>query len=342
MIFTALKSCRWRMCATVVNRLAAGLAFAIVATGTGTVRAQDYPARPVTMIVPFAPGGPTDVAARIVAQRMSATLGQNILVSNLPGAGGGVGSIRVAQSGPDGYTLLMANMGTQVLARATSSNLGYDPIRDFAPVGLVSAGFTVIVARKGLPAPGLKGLLAYARERQGKATYSSAGLGSVSHIICALFVKQFGLDVAHVPYKGAAVAVQDLVRGEIDFTCTTPNIVRAFVQSGAIVGVVMNGDKRSPLLPNVPTVFEEQASGFELNAWQALFAPRGTPAVIVNRLSAAMNAALREPAIQKQYEDLGIEMPEESQRGPEALAQTLVRDTERWLPLLRSLNLPRD
>jgi len=165
MIFTLLKSCRWRSCATVANRLAAGLAFAIVATGTGTVRAQDYPARPVTMIVPFAPGGPTDVAARIVAQRMSATLGQNILVSNLPGAGGGVGSIRVAQSVPDGYTLLMANMGTQVLARATSSNLGYDPIRDFAPVGLVWAGFAVIVSRIGLSAPGQKGLLTYARER---------------------------------------------------------------------------------------------------------------------------------------------------------------------------------
>ena len=336
MIFTPLKSCRWRMCATVVNRLAAGLAFAIVATGTGTVRAQDYPARPVTMIVPFAPGGPTDVAARIVAQRMSATLGQNILVSNLPGAGGGVGSIRVAQSGPDGYTLLMANMGTQVLARATSSNLGYDPIRDFAPVATIASSELILVGSPKLAANNVKELVALGKTRQGQITYATSSAGGPTHVAAELFGSMTGVKLQHVPYKGSGPAVNDLLGGHVDIGWTSPIAVIQLINAGKLKGIAISGDARAPTLPQVPTFTESGLPGFDMRFWYALLAPANTPRDILSKLSAEVAKIVVTPEIKEKLAGQGAD-PFVS--NPDQFAAVIKADSARYEKVIKGANI---
>jgi tripartite-type tricarboxylate transporter receptor subunit TctC len=302
--------------------------------------AQDYPTKPITIVVPFGPGGPTDIIGRILAQKIS-VLGQQGVVSNVPGAGGSVGAVRVLAAKPDGYTLYMGNMGTHVLAAVTSSKLPYDPIRDFAPVSLGANAHSLLVARNGLPRD-VKDLIEQLKKMHGKATYSSSGVGSVTHVICGVFALQSGIPVVHVPYKSGAATLQDVVRGEIDFACATPGTSKALVDSGRLQAIVMGGNRRSPILPNVPTAKEAGIPDFGINAWQALFAPRGTPSDVVGRLGSAVAAGFDDADVQKQYATLGLEVPQPAERGPEALARLIAHDAEHWLPIIRKLDLPRD
>jgi tripartite-type tricarboxylate transporter receptor subunit TctC len=235
----------------------------------------------------------------------------------------------------------MGNMGTHVLAVVTNSRLPYDPIRDFAPVSLGANGLTLLVTRKGLPRE-VHALIEKLKSMRGKATYSSSGVGSVTHVICGLFALQSGIPVTHVPYKSGALAIQDVVRGEIDFACATPGTSKTYIDSGALQAIAIGGDTRSSILPNVPTAIEEHIPDFGLNAWQALFAPRMTPAVIVQRVGAAIAAGFDDPVMQKQYAALGLEVPRRSERGPEALGRIIARDTGHWLPIIRKLDLPRE
>jgi tripartite-type tricarboxylate transporter receptor subunit TctC len=303
--------------------------------------AQEYPARPITIVVPFGPGGPSDIYARLVAQKLHSLLGATI-VENVTGAGGAIGATRVASARPDGYTLLVGNLGTQVLAIGLNAKLPYDPQRDFVPVALLASDYIFLVSKKDLPAADLREFIAYLKANPGKASYSSAGAGSVSHVACAMLAQQVGASLIHVPYKSFAAAMQDLIRGEVDFACGLPGIVRSHVEAGTLRGLAIGGPERSPLLPNTPTSAEAGLPSFQVNSWNALFAPRATPAPIVARLNAAVRAALDDAEVNKRFTELGAIVPKADQRTSEALTRQMEADLRLWLPTMKSLALTRD
>lgn len=303
---------------------------------------QEYPVRPITIVVPFGPGGPTDLLARIVANKMSASLKQQTLVENVLGAGGSIGASRVAKAKPDGYTLLMGNSGTHVLAVGLSSKLPYDPRKDFAPIGLVASDYILLIAKKEFPPITLKEFITHVRENRSRTSYSSAGTGSVSHVACAFLSHLIGVELTHVPYKGAMQAMQDVIRGEIDFSCSLSGISRAFIENGSIKGIAVGGPVRSPLLPNVPTSVESGLPAFQVQSWNALFAPAGLPAAIATRLNQPVREAFQDPELQKRFGQLGAILPRPDEQSPEALGRLVDADLTKWLPLMKTLALPRD
>jgi tripartite-type tricarboxylate transporter receptor subunit TctC len=302
----------------------------------GSAQAQPYPNRPITEIVPFAAGGPTDVIARITGEYMSKVLGQQIVIENVKGAGGTTGITRGAQAKPDGYTIMMGHMGTHAAAPALYPKLKYDPNKDFEPIGLAVGTPILIVAKKDFPAKDLKEFIAYAKANQSKLNESHAGVGSVSFTTCTLFDSLLGIKPARVAYPGTGPALNDLMGGQVDYMCDQIVSVAEQVKGGKIKAYAIATAQRSPALPNVPTTKEAGLPDFQVSAWNALFAPKGTPKELVAKLNDALVKALDDPATKKRLLDLGGVLPDAPERTPDALARLVKKEVERWTPILKA------
>jgi len=298
--------------------------------------AQAYPTKPVTMIVPFAAGGPTDIVARIVGEHMSKTLGQQVVIENVAGAGGTTGITRGKQAAPDGYTIMMGHMGTHGAAPALYPNLRYDPAKDFEQIGLAAGTPIVIVAKKDFPAAKLQEFMAYVKANTAKVNQAHAGVGSVSFTTCLLLSAQLNVKPTAVAYRGTGPALNDLVGGQVDYMCDQiVNLVEQ-INGGAIKAYAIATAERSPVLPNVPTTKEAGMPEYQVSAWNAVFAPKGTPKDVVAKLNAALSAALDDPATRKRLLDLGSVIPDQKGRTPEALGELVTSEVARWTPILKA------
>jgi tripartite-type tricarboxylate transporter receptor subunit TctC len=311
------------------------LAATAFAMGVGGALAQAFPTKPVTMIVPFAAGGPTDTIARIVGEHMSRTLGQTIVVENVAGAGGTTGITRAARAGADGYTIMMGHMGTHGAAPGLYPRLAYDPQKDFTPIGLAAGTPIVIVTRKDLPVKDLKEFVEFAKKNEKTLNQGHAGAGSVSHITCILLNQMMNIDPTPIPYQGTGPALNDLVSGKIDYMCDQIVSVQGQVSGGGVRGLAIATPERSPSLPNVPTTIEAGLSMFQVSAWNAVFAPKNIPADVAKKLQDALTKAVTDPATKKRLQDLGGVVPDAAGASPEALARLVVSENNRWVPLLK-------
>jgi tripartite-type tricarboxylate transporter receptor subunit TctC len=308
---------------------------------TGAISAQDWPsARVITMIIPFAPGGGVDASGRIQAQRMGELLGQTIVVENVGAAAGTVGSARVAKSAPDGYTLLMGNSGTHAFSQGLRKNPPYNSVTDFAPVGLVTESPRILLARKDLPVNNLQEFVKYVKANQAKMQFGSAGVGSGTHLPCELLNATLGVKVTHVPYKGAAPVMQDLIGGRIDYFCDTIQTGAAQAKAGTVKGLAVMAPRRVPIIAELATTGEQGLAGVEATVWNGFFFPKGTPDAIIRRMNKAMNTMIEEPAMRKRLEELGLEILPPEQRTPEYLAKYLAQDVERWKKVIVSAGIP--
>jgi tripartite-type tricarboxylate transporter receptor subunit TctC len=312
-------------------------ALILIAAATSGARAEDYPARPVTIIVPFAAGGPADITARIVADIFSRHLGQHFLVENVGGAGGTIGTLRAARAAPDGYTILSGHVGTNALAAAFYPDLGYDPQRDFEPVGLTAEYPELLVVRKAFPARDLHEFVAYARANAAKLNVGHAGVGSVSYIGCLLLDAAIGIRPTMVPFTGTAPVLNAMLAGEIDYECDPVLGTLAQVRAGAVRALAIAAKKRSPLLPDVPTSHEQGFPQFDIAPFYAAFVPKGTPQPIIDRLAKALDEGLSEEAVQKRLAELGSDIIEPERRGPRPLADLIRSETTRLMPILSAV-----
>lgn len=325
---------------TILKRvLAAGAAAALAVTAMpGTGRADDYPTRNITMIVPFAAGGPTDVVARIVTGHMAQTLGQSIIIENVVGAGGTTATTRAARAAPDGYTLITGHMGTHAAAVPLYPNLAYHPEKDFEPVALLAGTPILILARKDFPAKTLQEFVAYVKANTDKLNMAHAGVGSVSHVSCQLLNSVLGIKPTGVPFNGTGPAMNALVAGQVDYMCD--QIVNAVPQinAGTIKAYAIATPERNPSLPDVPTTAEAGLPAYQAQAWNALFAPKGTPPEIVAKLNAAAVKALDDEGVRKRLLELGSVIPKPEERTPQALRTLVNSEIAKWTPVLRASN----
>lgn len=298
--------------------------------------AQTYPARPITMIVPFAAGGPTDVIARIVTEHMSRTLGQQIVVENVAGAGGTTGTARAAQAAPDGYTIMMGQMGTHAAAVALYPNLRYDPQTSFQPIGMAGATPILIVAKKDFAPKTLQEFVAHMKAQGDKVNEAHAGVGSISFTTCVLLNSQIGAKPNRVAYRGTGPALNDLVAGQVDFMCDQIVNLTEQVKSGNIKAYAIAAAERSPALPDVPTTKEAGLPEYQISGWNAIFAPKGTPADVTRRLVEALDKALEDENVKKRLLDLGTVLPTKTERTPEGLAAVVKRDVDLLTPILKA------
>ena len=296
-----------------------------------------YPERPVTMIVPFAAGGPTDVVARIVGDHMSRTLGQQVVVENVAGAGGTTGITRGAQSAPDGYTIMMGHMGTHGAAPAVYPNLKYDPTKDFAPVGLAAGTPILIVARKNFPAKDLKEFAAYVRANSQKLNEAHAGVGSVSFTTCSFLNSLLGAKPTRVVYRGTGPALNDLVAMQVDYMCDQIVNLVPQILAGTIRAYGVALPQRSPALPDVPTTKEGGLPEFQVSAWNAVFAPKGTPPEVLAKLSGALLKALDDETTRKRLLDLGADLSDRVAQTPQGLQKLVESEVARWNRVLKAV-----
>ncbi|MDR7039140.1 tripartite-type tricarboxylate transporter receptor subunit TctC [Methylobacterium sp. BE186] len=325
------------MTRTLTRRLA-GLAIAAAGLGIAATgaRADAYPQRPITMVVPFAAGGPTDVVARIVADHMSRTLGQQVVIENVTGAGGTTGITRAAQATPDGYTIMMGHMGTHGAAPALFKGLKYDPATSFDPIGMAAGTPIVIVAKKDFAAADLKGFLAAVKAGGASINQAHAGVGSVSHSTGVLFDSIVGAKPTLVVYRGTGPALNDLMAGQVDFMTDQIVNVAPQITGGTIRAYAIATPERSPALPNVPTTKEAGLEGYEVSAWNAVFAPKGLPKDVSAALVNALGKALEDESTRKRILDLGGTVPPVAERGPAALQKLVESEVARWTPVLRA------
>jgi len=307
---------------------------------TGAISAQDWPARPITMIIPFAPGGGVDASGRIQALRMGELLGQTIVVENVGAAAGTVGSLRVARAAPDGYTMLMGNSGTHAFSQGLRKNPPYNSTTDFAPVGLVTESPRILIARKDLPANNLQEFVKYVKANQDKMQFGSAGVGSGTHLPCELLNATLGVKVTHVPFKGAGPVMQELIAGRIDYFCDTIQTGAAQAKAGAVKGLAVMSPRRVPIIPDLATTGEQGVAGVEATVWNGFFFPKGTPDAIVRRMNKVMNTVIEDPATRKRLEELGLEILPAEQRTPEYLAKYLAEDVARWKKVIAQAGIP--
>jgi len=301
-----------------------GLAIPVAAT------AQDWPTRPVTMVVPFAPGGPVDVLGRILAQYLTEVLGKQVIIDNIPGAGGMNGSLRVSQGMPDGYQFVLGSIGTHALNQTLSKKPLYNAATDFAPVALVADVGLVLLTRKGLPAENLQQFIAYAKANQGKMQFASGGAGTSSHIGCVLLNQTIGIDVVHVPYRGGGPAQADLVAGRVDYLCNIASTVGQALESKQVNALAALTRERSPILPNLPTAHEQGLTDFDAYTWNAVFYPKGTPPAQVDKLNAAIVKVMENPAFRERLAKLGLIVPVPERRTPAYLAKFVPSEIEKW------------
>jgi len=304
--------------------------------------AQDWPSRPITLVVPFAAGGGVDVSARIQAQRMSELLGQSIIVENVGAAAGMVGGQRVAKAPPDGYTVLIGNSGTHAYNQSLYKKPLYNAATDFQPVGLVLESPRIIIARKDLPANNLQELIAYLKAGTNTAQFGSAGVGSGTHLPCVLFNSAIGANVTHIPFRGENPALQDLIGGRVDYMCATVQTGAAQAREGNVKGIAVMAEKRVSIIPDLPTTGEQGLPGVEASVWNAFFLPKGAPDAIVRKLNKAMSETLDDPTIRERLAELGLEIVPPARRTPEYLAQFLPQEIARWAKVVREAGISAD
>jgi len=309
-------------------------AFALLAAVV-PARAQSYPSRPITVVVPFPAGGPSDVVARIVAEHMGKVLGQTMVIENVGGAGGTIGSARVASAAPDGYTLLAGSMGSHVAAPVLTPNVKYDSQRDFDPVGPTADAPAVIVARKDFPASNLGEFVAYLKQNGANVKQAHGGIGSSSHMACMLFAAEAGVTPNLVAYRGTGPAMNDLIGGHVDFLCEQAVSVTGQITSGAVKAFAMSGDARLATLPDVPTA-QEAGVNYRMNVWAGIFAPKGLPPEIMKRLTDALDQSLDDASVQKRLADLGGTIPAKDARAPARFEAYVKAEIDRWSPILKA------
>jgi tripartite-type tricarboxylate transporter receptor subunit TctC len=300
--------------------------------------AQDYPSRPITMVVPFAPGGANDVIGRILAPKMRAPLGQSIVIETVAGASGSLGTGRVARAAPDGYTFIVGNGGTHAINGAVYA-LRYDVLNDFEPVSLVATQPFLVVAKKAMPADDLKGLIAWLKVNPGKASAGTAGVGAPDHVGGALFQTLTGTSFQFVPYRGGGPAVQDLVAGQLDIMFESPTITLPQVRSGQLKAFAVAGESRLAGAPDIPTADEAGLPGFYVPFWVGLWAPKGTPKDVIAKLNSAAVIALADPTVSALLTDLGFEIYSRDQQTPEALAAYQKAEIKKWWPLIKEFGI---
>jgi tripartite-type tricarboxylate transporter receptor subunit TctC len=308
----------------------------------GGARAQDWPARPITVVVPFAAGGPIDVIARLISPRMSELLGQQLVVDNVPGAGGMVGASRVAKSAPDGYTVLIGNQATHTYSQFLYKNPLYNPLTEFAPGGMLLSNYKVLVVRKDLPVNTLPEFVAYAKANQARLQYGSGGGGSATHIACLLLNAKMGTNIIHVPYRGAGPALQDLMAGRIDFMCDVVSTSLAHIRAGTLKPIAMLSNVRAAVLPDLPTSLEQGLADVDADGWNALFFAKGTPAAIIQRVNAAAGETLNTPIVRNRIEDLGLYVAPPAERTPEFLTKLVLSELDKWGPPIKAAGVSAD
>ena len=313
---------------------ALGGALAVLWAAAGSAWAA-YPERTITMVVPFAAGGTTDVVARIMADHMARTLGQQIVVENVTGAGGTVGATRVMKAQPDGYTILMGNLGTQAASVGLYPNLAYDPRKDFEPVMNAAATPMVVAAKKDLPVKDFREFVALLKKNGANMNYGTGGVGSTSHLTCLFLSSILDVNPQHVPFRGSGPALNALLSGSIDYVCDQTVGIVPQVQANEVKGLVVAVPGRVPVIPNVPTATEQDLAQFQATGWNAIFAPKSTPKEIVDRLNAASRAALKDEGVRKRLLDLGGELPDEAGQAPAALADLVRTEIDKWVPIIK-------
>ncbi|HVV61939.1 MAG TPA: tripartite tricarboxylate transporter substrate-binding protein [Pseudolabrys sp.] len=296
---------------------------------TGMARAAEFPDHAVTMVIPFAAGGPTDVLGRVMAQRMGEILGQTVIVENIGGAGGMTGSKRVAEAKADGYTMVLGTVGTHAQNQTLYKHPAYNSVTDFTPVGLIAEVPIALIARKDLPVNNLKEFIAYAKANQAKMQFGSAGAGSATHLGCVVLNTAMGVKIVHVPYKGTGPAMQDLIGGRIDYLCEIISTAKPQIDGGRVKAIAMMTKERSAVEKDVPTT-AEQGLDVQAYTWNALFLPKGAPADVVKKLNDAMVQAMKTPAVHDRLEGLGAQLVAEDRATPEYLAKFVKSEIEKW------------
>ncbi len=323
-----------------VLKLAAGAAALPVASHMA--RAQAYPARPVTLVVPFAAGGSFDVIARVITPRLSEVLGQQVIVENVSGASGILGTQRVARAAGDGYTLLLGTVGTHAYNPALFKKLPYNPVSDFTPVALIAEQPLVLVVRKDFAPNTLPEFVAYAKANTAKLQYGSAGVGSTTHLACALLNAATGISVTHVPYRGGGPAMADVISGQVQYMCSNTPGALPQIQGGTLKGIALLARERSPLMPELATAHEQGVADFEAIAWSALFLPKGAPAPVVARLNQAVSKTLDSKAVQDRLHELGTTPPGAQRRSPDYLKALVESEIAKWGPPIRAAGISVD
>lgn len=299
--------------------------------------AQSYPSHPVTVIVPFPAGGPSDVVARILTEAMGKSLGQTMVVDNVGGAGGTLGSARVATARPDGYMLLAGSMGSHISAPVLIANVKYDSERDFVPIGFTTNSPAVVVARKDFQAKDLSEFIEYLKNNSDKVRQAHGGIGSSSHMACLLFNQAAGLKPSLIAYRGTGPAMNDLMGGHVDYFCEQAVSVAPQVQGGSIKAYAVSENERLAALPDVPTA-KEQGLNYQMTIWAGIFAPKGTPTEIVDKLAAVLDKALDDSGVRKRIAELGGSLPAKDGRTPDKFAAFVKAEMERWAPILKAAN----
>jgi tripartite-type tricarboxylate transporter receptor subunit TctC len=319
-------------------RRAFSIALFVVGTPAG---AQDYPARPITLLVPFAAGGPTDIVARSLGQAMSKTLKQPIVVENAAGAGGTVAPAKLKNAAPDGYTLLLAHIGMST-APALYRTLPFKPLEDFELIGQVVDVPMTLIAKKDFPPKDMKELITYVKANKDKVTYANAGIGAASHLCGMLLMSAIGADVTTVPYKGTGPAMTDLIGGQVDFMCDQTTNTTNQIKAGKVKVYAVTSPKRVPSLPDVPTLQELGLKGFEVGIWHALYAPKGTPKEAIDKLVAALQAAVKDPDVNKRFADLGATAYPADRATSAALQAHLKAEIAKWAPIIKKAGVYAD
>lgn len=326
-----------------MKRMIAGaLALLFTAAGAYGQGAADYPNRTITLVVPYAAGGPVDTVARIIAQRMGEILGQQMVVENVAGAGGMVGSQRVAQSAPDGYTVLYGGSAVLAQNQAIYKKPLVDGNRDFTFVSMFADQARVLVVRKDFPAEDMKGFFAYVKANESRVSYGSAGAGSGSHVCPLIMDRINGTRITHVPYRGSGPALQDLIAGRLDFIAEQVSTVAAQVEAGNIKAIAVLGNDRVTSLPNLPTAQEQGVQGLDCGSWQALLLPRGAPEAIVRKLAAAVDQAVESPSVLERFVKIGVSVPAKHRRSPEYLAKFTPTEIVRWGAIIKDAGISAD
>ena len=323
-----------------MRKLVLAVFAALLISGSGA-RADNFPSHPITIIVPFSAGGPSDAMARVLAERMKLTLGEPFVIENVTGAGGSIGVGRAVRSPPDGYTVSFGHLGTHV-ANGAIYKLGYDVVADLEPVVLLPSNPMIIVSRNAVPAKSLTELLAWLKSRPSPPTAGTAGAGSGSHIAGLYFEKVSGIKLQYVPYRGTAPALTDLVAGQIDIIVDQTSNSISQVRAGNIRAYGVTADKRVASAPDVPTTDEAGLPGFLMTLWSGLWVPKGTPKDIVAKLNAAAVDALNDPAVKKQLESLGLQMPRQDQLAPQALGDWQKAEIAKWWPIIKAADVKVD
>lgn len=297
----------------------------------------DFPVRPITLIIPFAAGGPTDMVGRIVAERMSGVLGQQIVVENIIGSGGTTAATRAMRSAADGYTIMLGHMGTHGAAVALYPKLPYDPSSDFTPIGIVAVMPVLLLSKKDLPARDLGEFIAYVKQHEAGLVMAHAGMGSVAHVTCELFNSLVGIRPKTTAFQGTGPAMTALVAGKVDYMCDQIVTVVPQLKAKAVQAYVVGTPRRNAALPEIPTAVEAGLPKFEVSSWNALFAPKNAAAPVVAKLKDALARTLADPAVQSKLANLGAEIPDEANRSPEALSALVKTEVARWRPILQPI-----